>query len=228
MEKESLGLIETLGFVPAIEAADAGSKAANVHFRGYEQARAGLITVVFVGDVAAVRAAVSAGAAAGRRVGTVVSVHVIARPDSQLHVTRNGTRPTQEIALAPAEVLKPVPVSPVQDMETAPVAPAPPVEPLPLEEAVPVVEATSSEQAVEEEVIAVSEPEPLVTPVVEEAPAPAAEAPAEEEITAKFVGGNGYPGIQEIEEEAEAVVTTTAPVARKKEKVRKTRNKRKP
>ena len=97
-----------LGIVPAIEAADAGSKAANVRFRGYERARAGLITVVFVGDVAAVRAAVSAGAAAGRRVGTVVSVHVIARPDSQLHVTRNGTRAAQqEIALAPAEVVTP-------------------------------------------------------------------------------------------------------------------------
>ncbi len=67
MEKESLGMIETLGFVPAIEAADAGSKAANVTFRGYERARAGLITVVFVGDVAAVRAAVTAGSAAARR-----------------------------------------------------------------------------------------------------------------------------------------------------------------
>ena len=93
MEKESLGLIETLGLVAAIEAADAGSKAANVTLRGYERARAGLITVVFAGDVAAVRAAVSAAAAAAKRVGTVVSVHVIARPDSQLHVARaNGSQ----------------------------------------------------------------------------------------------------------------------------------------
>src|SRR5437763_1647523 len=92
MEKESLGLVETLGFVAAIEAADAGSKAANVSLRGYEQARAGLITVMFVGDVAAVRAAVSAGAAAARRVGEVVSVHVIARPDHQLHIAgANGS-----------------------------------------------------------------------------------------------------------------------------------------
>ena len=49
MERDSLGLIETSGLVAAIEAADAGSKAANVSFRGYERARAGLITVVFLG-----------------------------------------------------------------------------------------------------------------------------------------------------------------------------------
>ena len=66
MEKESLGLIETVGLIPAIEAADAGSKAANVVFRGMERARGGLITVMFVGDVAAVRAAVTAGAVAAR------------------------------------------------------------------------------------------------------------------------------------------------------------------
>jgi len=84
MEKDSLGLIETLGLVAAVEAADAGSKAANVTFRGYESARAGLITVVFNGDVAAVRAAVTAGAAAAKQVGKVLSVHVIARPDRQM------------------------------------------------------------------------------------------------------------------------------------------------
>lgn len=103
MEKDSLGLIETLGLVGAIEAADAGSKAANVAFRGYERGRAGLITVVFAGDVAAVRAAVTAGAAAARQVGKVLSVHVIARPDRQLQASRNGTGPATVAAPAPAD-----------------------------------------------------------------------------------------------------------------------------
>lgn len=107
MEKDSLGLIETLGLVGAIEAADAGSKAANVFFRGYERGRAGLITVVFTGDVAAVRAAVSAGAAAAKRVGQVVSIHVIARPDLQLHVTPNGSRSVAQEAWVTPEMAEP-------------------------------------------------------------------------------------------------------------------------
>ncbi len=90
MEKGSLGLIETWGYVPAIEAADAGSKAANVTLLGYEEVRAGLVTVKFVGDVAAVRAAVTAGAAAAGKVGKVVSVHVIPRPDRQLRIAPAG------------------------------------------------------------------------------------------------------------------------------------------
>ncbi len=61
MEKQSLGLIETLGFVPAVEAADTGTKAANVSLLGYGNVDAGLITVKFCGDVAAVEAAVTVG-----------------------------------------------------------------------------------------------------------------------------------------------------------------------
>ena len=95
METESLGLIETLGLVGAIEAADAGTKAANVSFRGYERGRAGLITVVFTGDVAAVRTAVAAGMAAAKQVGQVVSVHVIARPHVQLNVGSTVSRPME-------------------------------------------------------------------------------------------------------------------------------------
>jgi microcompartment protein CcmL/EutN len=86
MEKQSLGLIETLGLVPAVEAADTGSKAANVTLLGYGNVDAGLITVKFLGDVAAVKAAVTAAAAAAKRVGKVVSVHVIPRPDRQLNI----------------------------------------------------------------------------------------------------------------------------------------------
>ena len=84
MEKKSLGLVETEGLVGAVEAADAGAKAANVNFLGYELTRAGLITVKFLGDVGAVQAAVYSAAAAAQRVGRVISTHVIPRPDKQL------------------------------------------------------------------------------------------------------------------------------------------------
>lgn len=81
---EALGLIETRGLVGAVEAADAGLKAADVRLHGTERADAGLVTVKFVGDVAAVKAAVDAGAAAAERVGQLVSVHVIPRPSPEL------------------------------------------------------------------------------------------------------------------------------------------------
>lgn len=86
MKKKSLGLIETWGFIPAIEAADAGTKAADVILVGYEITKVALVTVKFRGDVAAVKAAVSAGAAAAKKVGKVVAVHVIPRPDRQLSI----------------------------------------------------------------------------------------------------------------------------------------------
>jgi hypothetical protein len=82
--EQALGLVETKGFVGAIEAADAGLKAANVRLLASERADAGLVTVMFGGDVAAVRAAVDAGAAAAERVGHLVSAHVIPRPHEQL------------------------------------------------------------------------------------------------------------------------------------------------
>jgi len=81
MLEYALGLIETRGLVAAIEAADAMVKAADVQLIGKESADAGLITIKIRGDVAAVRAAVDAGAAAAQRVGELVSSHVIPRPD---------------------------------------------------------------------------------------------------------------------------------------------------
>jgi len=86
-------MVETRGLVGALEAADAGTKAADVRLLGRELADAGLVTVYFAGDVAAVRAAVDAGAAAARRVGELVSVHVIPRPhaDTRLAVRPEGT-----------------------------------------------------------------------------------------------------------------------------------------
>lgn len=85
-QRRSLGMIETWGYVPAIEALDAGAKAANVTFLGYEITEVALVTVKFMGDVAAVKAAVTAGAQAARQVGKVVAIHVIPRPDPQLRV----------------------------------------------------------------------------------------------------------------------------------------------
>ncbi len=81
---DALGLVETRGLVGAIEAADAGSKAANVRLLGAERADAGLVTVKFLGEVAAVKAACDAGAAAAERVGQLVAVHVIPRPHDDL------------------------------------------------------------------------------------------------------------------------------------------------
>jgi microcompartment protein CcmL/EutN len=77
----ALGLIETKGLIGAIEAADAAVKAADVELVGKERADAGLMTIKLKGEVAAVKAAVDAGAAAAQRVGELVSVHVIPRPD---------------------------------------------------------------------------------------------------------------------------------------------------
>jgi ethanolamine utilization protein EutM len=77
---EALGMIETRGLVGAIEAADAMVKAANVELIGSERIGSGLVTVMVRGDVGAVKAATDAGAQAAKRVGEVVSVHVIPRP----------------------------------------------------------------------------------------------------------------------------------------------------
>lgn len=79
---EALGMVETRGLVAMIEAADAMVKAANVKLVGSEKIGSGLVTVMVRGDVGAVKAATDAGAAAARRVGEVVSVHVIPRPHS--------------------------------------------------------------------------------------------------------------------------------------------------
>ena len=84
MAGEALGLIETRGLVGAIEAADAMVKAANVELVGKEQIGGGYVTVMVRGDVGAVKAATDAGAAAARKVGELLSVHVIPRPHEEL------------------------------------------------------------------------------------------------------------------------------------------------
>ncbi len=76
----ALGMIETRGLVGAVEAADAMVKAAKVTLLGKEKSGAGLVTVMVRGEVGAVKAATDAGQAAAKRVGELVSVHVIPRP----------------------------------------------------------------------------------------------------------------------------------------------------
>jgi microcompartment protein CcmL/EutN len=84
MSSEALGLVETKGLIGSVEAADAMVKAANVILVGKEYIGAGYVTVMVRGDVGAVKAATDAGAAAARRVGELVSVHVIPRPHGEV------------------------------------------------------------------------------------------------------------------------------------------------
>lgn len=84
MANGALGLVETKGLIALIEAADAMAKSANVEIEGYDQVGSALVTITVRGDVGAVSAAVDAGAAAARRVGEVVSAHVIPRPHPDL------------------------------------------------------------------------------------------------------------------------------------------------
>src|ERR1700720_4402182 len=93
MSNEALGMVETKGLIGSIEAADAMVKAANVVLIGKEYIGAGYVTVMVRGDVGAVKAATDAGAAAARRVGELVSVHVIPRPHGEVEkiLPKGGT-----------------------------------------------------------------------------------------------------------------------------------------
>ena len=81
---EALGMIETKGFVCLVEAVDSMLKSANVQMMGWEKVGSGLVTAFVVGDVAAVKAAIDAGASAASKIGEVVSVQVIPRPHEEL------------------------------------------------------------------------------------------------------------------------------------------------
>jgi ethanolamine utilization protein EutM len=84
MANEALGMIETKGLVALVQATDAMLKAASVRFVGWNKVGSGLCSVFVCGDVGSVRAAVDAGASAARATGEVQSVHVIARPNSNI------------------------------------------------------------------------------------------------------------------------------------------------
>jgi len=95
MALQALGMVETRGLVPLIEAADAMVKAASVDLIGWDRVGAGMVTAFVRGDVAAVKAATDAGAAAAARLGEVVSVHVIPRPHDELEaaIPKKGAAP---------------------------------------------------------------------------------------------------------------------------------------
>ncbi len=94
MSMEALGMVETRGLVGAIEASDAMVKAANVVLIGKQQIGAAHVTVFVRGDVGAVKAATDAGAAAARRVGELVSVHVIPAPHEEVEKLLPGVAPS--------------------------------------------------------------------------------------------------------------------------------------
>lgn len=110
--RKALGLIETVGLVAAIEAADAAVKSAQVKLLGYELTKGGgMVTIKLLGEVSAVKAATSAGAAAASRVGKVVSVLVIPRPadDTELmivHVDSSGNQPPERTSKETAPLLE--------------------------------------------------------------------------------------------------------------------------
>ena len=84
MPHQALGMVETRGLVALIEASDAMLKSANVDMMGWDKVGSGMVTSFVSGDVAAVKAAVDAGAAAAGKVGDVVGVHIIPRPHDEL------------------------------------------------------------------------------------------------------------------------------------------------
>ena len=89
---DALGMIETKGFIALVEASDAMMKAANVQFHGWDKVGSGLVTAFVTGDVAAVKAATDAGAAAAGRVGEVIAVQVIPRPHDDLGIVMPESR----------------------------------------------------------------------------------------------------------------------------------------
>ena len=189
----ALGLIETKGLVGAIEAADAMAKAANVTLLGKEQTNPAMITITVVGEVAAVKASVDAGAAAASRVGQLVSTHVIPRPDLQLSVLFPGIVEPEETA-TPQEQAKPEKKAPRQKAKK--VVTVEEVKPLKPEPAPQIEEADTEDEEVqeyipEEEIVA---PEPEV----EEEPIPEVEDEFEEEIT--LFSAVNEPQIEIVEE----------------------------
>ena len=219
MSQRSLGLIETFGLLPAVEAADAAVKSANVELVGYEFAKGSGMTVVKVeGDVGAVKAAIAAASVAASKVGKVAATRVIPRPATGLEVmVRNGdtkgyTPPEPPAPTSPDEsgpepdpdrggltTEQEAPASEPAEVTTQDPAPAPAVveevqpESVPAEEPAPAeeVQPAPAEPVVE----VVSEPEPA--PVEEVQPAPAEEiAPAPAEAVVEAVSEPEPPKVE--------------------------------
>ena len=96
MADRALGMVETRGLVASIEAADAMVKAARVKLLSKEKVQGGLVTILVVGETAAVKSAVDAGAAAAQRVGDLISTHIIPRPDDQIDDIVRGIQEFEE------------------------------------------------------------------------------------------------------------------------------------
>src|SRR3989440_9947909 len=101
MQSDALGLLECKGLVALMEGTDAMLKVANVELMGWDKAGSGMVTAFVKGDVAAVKAAIDAGAEAAGRVGQVIAVHVIPRPHDELAgmmpKTRKGAAPAAAV-----------------------------------------------------------------------------------------------------------------------------------
>ncbi|MGD8584697.1 MAG: BMC domain-containing protein [Chloroflexota bacterium] len=96
MTTEALGMIECRSYAAMVEASDAMVKAARVELVSYEKTGGGFVTAVVRGDVAAVKAAVEAGARGAERVGEVVAIHVIPRPHANVdRVLPLGRQPAE-------------------------------------------------------------------------------------------------------------------------------------
>ena len=164
MSQRSLGLIETYGLLPAVEAADAAVKSANVDLVGYEFAKGSGMTVVKVeGDVGAVKAAIAAASVAASKVGRVAATRVIPRPATGLNaMVRNGDT---------KGYTPPEPPAPTSPDESGP-------EPDPDGGETPEQEAPASEPA--EVTTQDPIPEPVVVEEVQPEPVPVEPAPVEE------------------------------------------------
>ncbi len=171
MDGKALGLVETLGLVPAIEGADAAVKSADVELKELEMIGAGLITIVIVGDISAVSAAVDAGKVAASRLGTVLSTTVIGRTGEGLE-TVLGPQPDPEKSASASVV-------PAAETESqAVIGTAPATEPQVLTGTVPATEPqvlTGSAPETVAEPVASKAPEAAPGPVASKAPVAAAE-----------------------------------------------------
>ncbi len=161
MTSTAIGLIETIGLVAAIEAADAAVKAANVTLLGYENTKGGgMITIKIVGDVGAVKAAVAAGTAAAFKVGQVKSCHVIPRPHQEIEaLLQQVDRGRVQAETKP--VARPAGPTSARVEETKPVTEKPKPKPKPKRQ-------SSAKKAAE-----LPKPEAPVAPATPEAPPPA-------------------------------------------------------
>ena len=245
MSQRSLGLIETFGLLPAVEAADAAIKSANVDLIGYEFAKGSGMTVVKVeGDVGAVKAAIAAASVAASKVGKVAATRVIPRPATGLEVmVRNGdtkgyTPPEPPAPTTPdesgpepdpdrgaltSEVEAPASEpeeAMTQDPTPAPVEVVEEVQPEPVpEEPAPVEEVQPA--PVEPEVEVVAEPEPAPVEVAE----PVAEEPVVEEPAVEAVAEPEPVPVEEEPAAAEAEVEVVPQPEPEKVAPKKTKSK---